>query len=237
MNAFPSHETVHYDGWIIRISDGKSKRVNSVYSLYPSTLSLEEKVGYCESLYSGLHMRRVFKLTADPHCKGLDQLLRNRGYEEAGRTRIETLDLKDFDFASDESFEYFSDFPRAWYLDLCRAENRSEIDKKVIAEAWKKVIPPQCYISLLRDGRRVAFGRGVMDQGYIGIYGIFVDPDYRRQGLGDMVTRELMAYGKRQGCETAYLQVEKDNDAAHKLYEKIGFREVYQYWYLLQERS
>lgn len=235
MNAFPSLETVHYDGWVIRMSDGKSKRVNSVYSLYPSSLPIEEKVRYCESLYSGLNMRRVFKLTSDPMCEGLDDLLRNKGYGEAGRTRIETMDLADYAFQSDETFEYFEDFPRRWYLDLCRAEQRSEIDKKVVAEAWKKVVSPQCYISLVRDGRRVAYGRGVMEQGFLGIYGIFVDPEYRRRGLGEIVTRELMAHAGRQGCTKAYLQVEKHNDRAYRLYEKIGFREIYQYWYLLQE--
>lgn len=81
----------------------------------------------------------------------------------------------------------------------------------------------------------MAYGRGVMDRGYLGIYGVFVDPDFRRRGYGETITRELMAYGKKQGCTTAYLQVEMDNERAWTLYDKIGFREIYQYWYLLKE--
>lgn len=235
MNAFPALETVHYDGWVIRISDGKSKRVNSVYALYPSTMAIDDKVEYCESLYDSLKMRRVFKLTDDTHCAGLDDLLRARGYSESGRTRIETLDLHGFDYLSDEEFEYHADFPRSWYLDLCSAEKRSELDKKVVAEAWKKVVSPQCYISLVKEGKRVAYGRGVMDQGYVGIYGIFVDPAWRRRGFGEIITKELIAYARRHGCYKAYLQVEVENESARRLYDKIGFREIYQYWYLLQE--
>lgn len=234
MNAFPALESIYYDGWVIRMSDGKSKRVNSVYPLYPSSIPLEEKVAYCESLYDLMKMRRVFKLTNDHMCAGLDEMLRQRGYGEAGRTRIELLDLENCDYHSGEEIECFEDFPRQWYLDLCEADERSPIDKKVVAEAWRKVVPPQCYISLLKKGRRIAFGRGVMERGFLGIFGIFVDPRYRRMGYGEIITRELLALGRRRGCRTAYLQVEFDNERAYKLYDKLGFSEIYQYWYLLK---
>ena len=235
MNAFPSLDTVFYDGWVIRMSDGKSKRVNSVYSLYPSTIPLEVKVAHCEGVYKSNRLRRVFKLTDQETCSGLDDYLRSRGYREAGRTHIMTLDLGSLKYQSDLNCEYFSDFTKDWYNDLCHEENRSAIDKKVMAEAWKMVIPPQCYISLSIHGRRIAFGRGVLDGGFIGIYGVFVSDDFRGKGYGEMITKELLLYGKKRGCFSAYLQVEVENTMAIKLYKKIGFKEEYQYWYLLKE--
>jgi len=235
MNAFPAMDTMYYDGWMIRMSEGKSKRVNSVYSLYPSAIPIEEKVLCCENVFRENRLRRIFKLTEQETCSGLDSFLRGRRYKEAGRTQIKTLSLKNREFGTDCDFEYFTDFPKDWYRDLCHAENRKPIDKLLMAEAWKRVVPPQCYISCLINGRRIAFGRGVLDKGFIGIYGVFVDEQYRGRGYGRKITEELLAYGKKKGCDSAYLQVEDGNHKAIRLYEKIGFSEAYQYWYLLKE--
>lgn len=235
MNAFPALDTVYYDGWIIRMSDGKSKRVNSVYSLYPSTINLVEKIRHCESIFKEHRLRRVFKLTDQETGRGLDKYLRNCGYREAGRTHIKTVNLASFSNKNNMEFEYHTDFSKEWYRDLCDADGRSALDRKVVAEAWKMVVPDQCYISLKLKGSRIAFGRGVMDSEYLGIYGIFVNEQHRGKGYGEALTRELISYGKKQGCSTAYLQVEDDNPKAISLYEKIGFEEQYQYWYLLKE--
>jgi ribosomal protein S18 acetylase RimI-like enzyme len=235
MNAFPSLDSLYYDGWIIRMSEGKSKRVNSVYPLYPSSIESEEKIKYCEQIFEENRLRRVFKLTEMKTCKGLDQSLRSKGYRESGRTLLQNISLDDFDYDSYEEFEFLRDFSKEWYRDLCDAENRSALDSLVVADAWKKVAARQCYIAIKKNGKRIAFARGVLERGYIGIYSVFVCHDFRGRGLGESLTRELMAYGKRAGCKEAYLQVEYDNAIARKLYKQIGFRDMYQYWYLLKE--
>ena len=40
-----------YDGWILRFSNGYTRRANSVSVIYPSQLSPEEKVPVCEEYY------------------------------------------------------------------------------------------------------------------------------------------------------------------------------------------
>ena len=84
INAFPTAKTLHYDGWILRISGGKSKRLNSAYSLYSSTIDIEEKIRVCEEVYVKKNLRRVFKLTDQSAPKELDDILRRKGYSEAG---------------------------------------------------------------------------------------------------------------------------------------------------------
>jgi hypothetical protein len=45
-------QTVLYDGWLLNFANGYTRRANSVQTLYPSTLDLEEKIDYCEALYT-----------------------------------------------------------------------------------------------------------------------------------------------------------------------------------------
>ena len=45
---------------------------------------------------------------------------------------------------------------------------------------------------------------------------------------------EGVSYGLARGATKAYLQVERQNDAALRIYARAGFREVYGYHYRLE---
>jgi ribosomal protein S18 acetylase RimI-like enzyme len=72
---------------------------------------------------------------------------------------------------------------------------------------------------------------GVLQDGFIGLYDIVVDAELRRKGCGEQVVRDLLAWGKRSGAHSAYLQVMLNNPAALGLYAKVGYRAAYTYWY------
>ena len=52
---------------------------------------------------------------------------------------------------------------------------------------------------------------------------IAVAPEYRRQGLGIQMMDEILARSKERGVLCAVLEVRADNEAAIKMYEKLGF--------------
>jgi ribosomal protein S18 acetylase RimI-like enzyme len=81
------------------------------------------------------------------------------------------------------------------------------------------------------SGQVVGCGLAVLDAGLVGLFDLVVEPNERRRGYGTELVRYLIDWGLRYGADSAYLQVTKDNVSATSLYERIGFRRVYDYWY------
>ncbi len=50
-----------------------------------------------------------------------------------------------------------------------------------------------------------------------------VRPDFRRRGLGEMLTRACQEEAARRGFSALFVQTELDNGAAHHLYTRLGF--------------
>lgn len=81
---------------------------------------------------------------------------------------------------------------------------------------------PSCF-KLLLDGQKVIASVAVkIALGKIELKRVFVDPDYRRQGLGVKLSDWAFDYAKKQGCE--YIDIWSDTlfTKAHQLYQKLG---------------
>jgi GNAT superfamily N-acetyltransferase len=77
---------------------------------------------------------------------------------------------------------------------------------------------------VLESGELVAFAflalRG--DEGWIGGMGTL--PTHRRRGLGEEALAEVLAEAKKRAARSVRLEVIEQNEAARRLYEKLGFR-------------
>ena len=53
---------------------------------------------------------------------------------------------------------------------------------------------------------------------------LYVDKDYRKQGVGEKLIKKAMEYAKNQHAKFVELSTAFDNYSAQSVYEKIGFR-------------
>lgn len=76
-----------------------------------------------------------------------------------------------------------------------------------------------------------AVGAGIVDGPWLGVFSMWTRAGRRRRGLAAAVLAELAAWGTREGCRLAYLQVEETNRTGRSVYTKLGFAEAYRYHY------
>ena len=71
----------------------------------------------------------------------------------------------------------------------------------------------------------------VLDRDVLGLFDIVTDARHRNKGYGTKLLVEMLRHAKASGADHATLQVVQSNAAAIHLYEKLGFRKRYAYWY------
>ena len=77
------------------------------------------------------------------------------------------------------------------------------------------------------EGERVAGYVGSQTvMGWTDMMNVAVDPDFRRQGIGEALVEQLTADLKEMGSSCLTLEVRESNTPAIALYEKLGFVQV-----------
>jgi len=116
-----------------------------------------------------------------------------------------------------------------------------------ISDNWKvaptyramlpRIISPQAYVVIEERGKAVACGTAILDQNGVGLYNISVKANRQAGGtggnleksLGTKISSTLLAWGKANGANFAHLQVNASNVSARKLYNRLGFVDLYPY--------
>jgi ribosomal protein S18 acetylase RimI-like enzyme len=231
LNAWPSLQTILYDGWVMRFANGYTRRSNSINPLYPSTLDLDEKIHFCEEAYQGNQLPVVFKITPRVHPSRLDGKLRANGYLKDALTSVQVMNLDSASRQAPREANLQECLSEEWLDDFCRMSAVTSSQRKTLKQILAGITPRHCFVSLEAYDQVVACGMGVLQSGYIGLFDIVTDPAFRNRGYGRRVVKNILAWGRQNNAGKAYLQVMLNNPAALHLYSKIGFVEEYQYWY------
>src|SRR5271154_5616545 len=91
-NAWPALKEILYDGWMIRLAEGQTRRTNSVNVIGQGRIALAEKIETCERLYRAHGLPPLFRIRSndDP---ALARALEARGYRAEDETRTLYRDL------------------------------------------------------------------------------------------------------------------------------------------------
>ncbi|VEP17409.1 GCN5-related N-acetyltransferase [Hyella patelloides LEGE 07179] len=236
LNALPCLQQILYDGWILRFADGYTKRANSVTPLYPGSQDLISKIRRCEKIYHGFNLQPIFRLTNIPQLKTLDQTLEQLGYQKQDKVSVQLKTIIESDILICEpGITIQNELSQEW-LDYFVHAVDLPIEHWNTLSTMLEIIPnPICCAYLKNPHRFCSCGFGVLENDYLGLFFLVTAKKQRRQGYASQLISAMLNWGQSNGATKAYLQVEIDNQEGINLYRKLGFTEIYQYFYRLPQ--
>ena len=227
INAWPSLEYLAFDGWLLRLAKGYSKRANSASPLVPGAALDDDLVDCMEAQFLSDNIRPTFRLTS-LEATETDQVLASRGYRLIEPTEVLVIRIPE-ECTADPAVILEPQVTTRWVRETAQSYGGEKADDSILVEIVSRIRQKAVFATLDLDGRHVAWGLGVVERGYVGLYDIVVSPELRGIGLGRRVLTSLMAWGRDEGAHTAYLQVREDNEVARSLYQSLGFEVAYRY--------
>lgn len=239
LNAWPSLRVMLYDGWILRFSNGYTKRANSSNPLYPGTLDIGQKIRVCENIFTEAKLDTIFKITEETQPSHLDAMLESAGYVVEAQSFVQTLQLERISRSAADNDYYgivLSQEPTSkWFSAFFRMSGLADEMRETAKQMLLNTVPQKRLASIRSaEGEIVACGMAVLQGEYVGLFDIMTDKNFRRRGYASRLTMSLLEWAKANGAKTAYLQVVANNKPAIELYSRLGFIQSYRYWYRIK---
>jgi len=228
VNAWPSFDYQAYDGWILRLANGYSKRANSATPFLPHAALDEELIDHMIARFVEANVRPTFRLNG-LQAADVDERLKLRGFREIEPTHVLVAPVRAGDCELDPEIELQPRASKNWVRETAESYGGDKADDATLMQIVARIRQTAAFATLSLDEKPVAWGLGVVERGYVGLYDIVVAPDLRGIGLGRRVVSSLMAWGCQEGAHSAYLQVREENEVARSLYGALGFETAYRY--------
>lgn len=238
--AWKARDLVLYKGWIVRLSEGVTKRANSVLPLAYSGTDLEHDIAAVEKLYNNNNLPLIFQIPDYYEPSNLTETLLDKGFRMIDETIVMAMAIEQLNYeASMNSYDYLieENVNEKWFQSLY---NLTKMDSTKL-EGFRRIISrtsnQKITCSVLRDDLIIGIVLGLIDNEYIGIYDLNVHSNYRRKHVGEFIMRKMLSYAQINNLKTMYLQVEAKNTPAIFLYNKLNFREKYRYRYFVKKEE
>ncbi len=227
--AWPAHEEIDQYGWKLRFAHGYTKRANSANAINTANNLSHTQIDAVETFYLSRSSHPIFRLVSFAAHAQTDARLAQRGYLYEGKSWVMARPLDALSVTGD--FESVDDVD-AWLQAYQQITTTSNPEQKDHLRHLLTRIQGLRLLAIQRvQGQPVCCGLGVIVGDYLGLFDIATHPDFQGQGLATELCRGLIAWGGRQGAQTAFLQVTASNLKAINVYQKLGFKSRYHYWY------
>jgi GNAT superfamily N-acetyltransferase len=232
-NAFPSLKQAILDGWLLRFSNGVSRRANSANPMRPDCARTSAVIEQIEALYRGQGQPTIFRVPS--FVPAIDEPLAARGYRSEGETCVLYGAMDGVAAAADPAVELSPQPDAEWLTAMARLQRHTDAHHRVYRHIVQAIALPAAFAGLRIDGHLAALAYGTVGDGLLCYESVITDPGRRRQGLAWRIIASLAAWGRDQGAHGVCLQVEASNAPGRALYDRFGLKtELYRYHYRRQ---
>jgi ribosomal protein S18 acetylase RimI-like enzyme len=231
MAAWPSIQTLLYDGWIIRMANGYTNRSNSINPIYPSKIKLEEKMDYCDKIFKKYNLLTTYKIIGCDEHKILDEELEKQDYKKIHITSLQTCNTLEILQSNYNGIVINDSFNSKWINSVIDFNTIKQEDIKTFETILNNVAGDKIVVYKEAENEIVGCGYGVIGSNYVGVFDIVIKESQRGKGYGKEIVKTILSEAGKKGIRNTYLQVMINNIIAQKLYKKLGYKEIYKYWY------
>lgn len=229
--AWPA-ATVHYDGtWAVRLTAGlPAKRLNSVNPLDPSDVGrLPERIARAARRFDAYGRPLTFRMSPLAGAP-LSTYFDGEGWTRFAESLVMSLDLAVAPVEGAIDQIPLKDIGRFISASMKVHESDPSL-RPGLSEILGTIQPEIGLFALERGAEPLATLICVLDGDLAGLFEIATAREVRNQGHGRNLIRSALKWARLRGARQAWLQVEADNVPALRLYDTLGFGEVYRYHY------
>lgn len=224
--AQPAAHVEEAGGWWLRHSPEDAWWVSAVLPH-----DREDRVEAAEKFCAERGARTRFQITPGVCADDLDARLEERGYARGHDMSLQIASTADVIRQARSDAGAVTTRPDDGWLAAWHEVTTRDVHAE--RELLSRVEAPSAYAYAEVDDEVVAVGRVVAEDGWAGVFGMATLPHARGQGAARSVLAALASWAAARESNHMYLQMEKGNGSAFRLYERSGFRELCTYHYRL----
>ena len=217
--------------WLLRTSGKFTMRANSVlprgkapYGQPPQ--EIDESIAHVIAHYEKAGLVPTFAIPL-PMYQELDSKLFDNGWIEKVRAHVMVADIAHRDLSKSQFTVSISEsFDDEW---LSLQEDHGVAD---LMRAY-----PALYASVFDGEKLIGVGRTSHADGWSALSRVFVEPNYRGQGVSKLVVNALLGASFEAGIKKSVLQVDSKNTIAIHLYSSLGFSFHHEYVYRCYQKT
>jgi GNAT superfamily N-acetyltransferase len=228
LNAWPALREGLLDGWLLRFSEGLTRRANSANPLGPV---FDANMPTCEALYRRAGLPTIFRILSLID-DSVDEHLAAAGYTAEGESCVLYGAIEGIETMCDPHVRLLDQPTAVWCAEMATRQNHSPEQAAIYQRIVGQIVIPTAFAVLVDEGAPVALAYVALHKNLLCYESLITNATQRRRGYGRRIVTALAAWGKDQGATGACLEVEAHNAPARALYDAVGLkRELYRYHY------
>jgi GNAT superfamily N-acetyltransferase len=229
-NAWPSLRQAIEGDWLLRFSDGLSRRANSVNALNGDAQLDIADVENLADIYRAQALPLILRVTS--MMPQVDRVLDDAGFSTEGESLVLHGALDDTNARADRDVIMSSLPDDELFAAMIAMQGYTPEQSAIYQRMLQLIALPAGFATLRLDGAIAALAYGVIDRGMLCCESVIVRSDYRQRGLAMRLMNGLFQWAQMRRAQSACLQVVADNTAGRALYCRLGLAtELHRYHY------